>query len=143
MSKPNSATGSRFAAFYALCADNQLECSQMVRTSLVGSAIVLAVVAFLLRALVAHPLPMISAELVGNAAYGGFDAMVLPGGASDPGTQPPVDATAVLNGMLLAITLVTGGFACLAFLVDCIVRGGAIAHRLSTGRKLPEAEGGD
>jgi hypothetical protein len=142
MSKPNSVTAGRFAAFYAFCADHQAECSHLVRVVLVGSAIILALVAFLLRTLIAHPLPAMSADLVGNAAYGGFDAMVMPTTA-DVADQPPVDATAVLNGMLLAITFVTGGAACLAFLIDCFVRAGAIAHRLSTARKLPEAEGGD
>ena len=142
MSKPNSETAGRFAAFYAFCADHQAECSQMVRALLVGSAILLALVAFLLRALIAHPLPQMSSDLIGNAAYGGFDAMVLPTGG-DVASQPPVDATAILNGMLLAITFVIGGTACLAFLTDCVVRVGAIAHRMSNGRKLPEAEGGD
>jgi hypothetical protein len=126
----------------AFCAEHQAETSQMVRAMLVGSAILLAVVAFLMRALVAHPLPPMDADLIGSAAYGGFDAMVLPS-AAQVADQPPVDASAVLSGMFLAITIVTGAFACLAFLTDCAIRGGAIAHRLGTARKLPEAEGGD
>ena len=142
MSKSRPTSGAPFAAFAAFCADHQVECSRTVRTVLIGSAILLATVAFLLRALIAHPLPPISAELVGNAAYGSFDAMVLPS-AAPVADQPPVDASAVLTGMFLAITLITGGIACLAFLTDCALRAGAIAHRLGSGRKLPEAEGGD
>jgi hypothetical protein len=142
MNESRPASGARFAAFAAFCADHQVECSQMVRTLLIGSAILLALVALLLRALIAHPLPPISAGLVGSAAYGGFDAMVLPS-AAPAADQPPMDASAVLSGMFLAVTLLTGGFAGLAFLTDCVVRAGAIAHRLGNGRKLPEAEGGD
>jgi hypothetical protein len=139
MSKPNPGVATRFAAF---CAAHQDECNQMVRGLLVGSAIILACVAFLMRALNAHPLPAMSADLVGSAAYGGFDAMAWPNVAAT-GDQPPVDADAIVSGMLLAITLITGGFACAGFLVDCVIRSGALAHRLSNGRKLPEAEGGD
>ncbi|MDB5359088.1 MAG: hypothetical protein JWO51_385 [Rhodospirillales bacterium] len=138
-SKPNPGSASRFAAF---CAAHQAECSQMVRGLLVGSAIVLALVAFMMRALNAHPLPEVSADLIGSAAYGGFDAMAWPGIATTT-EQPPLDADAIVSGMLLAITLITGAFASIGFLVDCTLRAGAIAYRLSTGRKLPEAEGGD
>jgi len=139
MSKPNPGPAGRFTAF---CAEHQAECSQMVRALLVGSAIVLACVAFMMRALNAHPLPEMSADLVGSAAYGGFDAMAWPSIAATT-DQPPLDADALVSGMLMAITLVTGGFACLGFLTDCAIRAGAIAHRLSNARKLPEAEGGD
>lgn len=139
ISKPNPGPASRFTAF---CAEHQAECSQMVRALLVGSAIVLACVAFVMRALNAHPLPEMSADLVGSAAYGGFDAMAWPSIAATT-DQPPLDADALVSGMLMAVTLVTGGFACLGFLTDCAIRVGAIAHRLSTARKLPEAEGGD
>ena len=142
MSKPVTGTPGRFATFSAACAEHQAEYSEAIRALLVGSAILLAAVAFMLRALIAHPLPPMSSELVGSAAYGGFDAMVLPN-AAESADPSPIDATAILSGMLLAITLATGGVACLAFLTDCIVRAAAIAHRLSTGRKLPEAEGGD
>ena len=102
----------------------------------------LACVAFVMRALNAHPLPEMSTDLVGSAAYGGFDAMAWPSIAATT-DQPPLDADALVSGMLMAVTLVTGGFACLGFLTDCTLRAGAIAHRLSTARKLPEAEGGD
>jgi len=138
-SKPNPGPAARFTAF---CAEHQAECSQMVRALLVGSAIVLACVAFVMRALNAHPLPEMSTDLVGSAAYGGFDAMAWPSIAATT-DQPPLDADALVSGMLMAVTLVTGGFACLGFLTDCALRAGAIAHRLSTARKLPEAEGGD
>jgi hypothetical protein len=137
MSKPNS--GSRLAAFTALCADHQPEVSQVARAALVGSAIVLAIVAFLMRELLAHPLPPIASELMAGSAYGGFDAMVLP--TVSAADQPPVDATAILSGMFMAITLVTAGFAGLTMLTECVVRAGAFAHRI--GSKLPHAEGGD
>jgi len=139
ISKPNPGVASRFAAF---CAAHQDECNRMVRGLLIGSAIILACVAFLMRALNAHPLPEMSADLVGSAAYGGFDAMAWPN-ITATGDQPPVDADAIVSGMLLAITLITGGFACVGFLIDCLIRVGALAHRLSSPRKLPETEGGD
>jgi hypothetical protein len=139
MTKTVSGTVNRFTAF---CAEHQAETSQIVRATLVGSAILLAIVAFLMRALVAHPLPPMDAALMGSAAYGGFDAMALPS-ATDMADQPPIDATAMMNGMFLAITIVTGGFACFAFLAECLVRAGALAHRFAGTRKLPEAEGGD
>jgi hypothetical protein len=139
MSKPNPGPASRFTAF---CAEHQAGCSQMVRALLVACAILLACVAFMMRALNAHPLPNMSMDLVGSAAYGGFDAMAWPSmaAATDPA---PLNADALVSGMLMAITIVTGGFACLGFLTECTLRAGAIAHRLSNGRKLPEAEGGD
>lgn len=137
--KSNPGPVGRFTAF---CAAHQAECSQIVRGLLVGSAIVLALVAFMMRALNAHPLPEMSADLIGSAAYGGFDAMAWPNIAATT-EQPPLDADAIVSGMLLAVTLITGGFACVGFVVDCVFRIGAIAHRLSTARKLPEAEGGD
>jgi hypothetical protein len=138
-SKPSPGSFSRFAAF---CAAHEAECSQMVRRLLVGSAVILALVAYLMRALNAHPLPEVSSDLIGSAAYGGFDAMASPSIAATT-EQPPLDTDAIVSGMLLAIALITGGFASIGFLVDCTLRAGAVAHRLSTGRKLPEAEGGD
>jgi hypothetical protein len=141
-SKPNPEPTSRFAAFSAFCAAHQAECGQMVRGLLFGSAIVLACVAFMMRALNAHPLPEMSADLIGSAAYGGFDAMAWPSIAATT-EQSPLDADALVSGMLLAVTIITGAFACFGFLADCTIRAGAIAHRLSTARKLPEAEGGD
>lgn len=142
ISKPNPGSASRFATFAAFCAEQQVVCSQIVRMLLVTCAIVLALVAFLMRALNAHPLPEMPADLIGNAAYGGFDAMAWPAVSAET-DPPPVDANAIVSGMLLAVTLIAGGGACISFLVDCLIRLGAIAHRLSTGRKLPEAEGGD
>lgn len=141
-SKSNPGPASRLAAFSAFCAEHQAECSQMVRGLLFGSAIVLACVAFMMRALNAHPLPELSADLIGNAAYGGFDAMAWPSIAATT-EQPPLDADALVSGMLLAVTIITGSFAGIGFLADCTVRAGAIAHRLSTARKLPEVGGGD
>jgi hypothetical protein len=141
MSKPTPEPTGRLAAFAAFCATHQAECSQMMRILAIGSAIILTVVAFMMQALNAHPLPQMSADLIGSAAYGGFDAMAWPNMAA--ADQPPVDADAIVSGMLLAVTIITAGFALAGFLADCIVRIGAIAHRLSTARKLPEAEGGD
>jgi hypothetical protein len=141
-SKPNPGPTSRFAGFSAFCAEHQAECSQMVRGLLFGSAIVLACVAFMMRALNAHPLPEMSADLIGSAAYGGFDAMAWPSIAATT-EQPPLDADALVSGMLLAVTIITGSFAGIGFLADCTIRAGAIAHRLSNARKLPEVEGGD
>jgi hypothetical protein len=142
MNQPNPGTGPRFAGFSALCAEHQAEISLAVRGILIGSAIVLAIIALLMQALAAHPLPPITSNLIGSAAFSGFDPMVPP--AIDPmAADLPVDATAILSGMFLAVVLITGGFASLAFLADCAVRAGAIAHRLGSGRKLPEAGGGD
>jgi hypothetical protein len=141
MNQPHSGSGARFAAFSAACADNQAEISQTVRGVLIAAAIVLATVALLMQALVAHPLPPITADLIGNAAFNGFEPMAAPTVITPD--QPPVDATAILTGMFLAVAVITGLFGSLAFLVDCTVRAGAFAHRLSSGRKLPEAEGGD
>ncbi|GGF28409.1 hypothetical protein GCM10011611_38050 [Aliidongia dinghuensis] len=137
MSKENSG----FAAFYAACAEHHAEISQTTRGLLIGAAIVLAMVALLLQALVAHPLPPLTSDLVGQAAFNGFEPMAAPMSPAD--NQPTVDANAILMGMFLAVGVVTGLFASVAFLVDCTARVGAFAHRLSTGRKLPEAEGGD
>ena len=141
MSKPQSGPGTRFAAFSAACAEHQTGISGTVRGVLIVATIVLATVALLLQALIDHPLPPITSDLVGSAAFTGFDPMIVPTAGFDD--QPPVDAGAILTGMFLAIALITGLFASLAFLVDCTVRIGAIAHRLSSGRKLPEVEGGD
>jgi hypothetical protein len=142
ISKPNPGPAGRFGAFSAFCATHQAECSQVVRALLIGSAIVLACVAFMMRALNAHPLPEMSADLIGSAAYGGFDAMAWPS-IQATAEQPPLDADAIVSGMLLAVTLITAAFAGIGFLTECIFRAGAIAHRLSIARKLPEAEGGD
>jgi hypothetical protein len=140
MNKPHSGSGARFAAFSAACAEHQTDISGPVRGVLIVAAIVLSVVALLMQALVDHPLPPLTSDLVGSAAFTGFDPMIAPAGLDD---QPPVDAGAIITGMFLAVAVITGLFASLAFLVDCAVRIGAIAHRLSSGRKLPEAEGGD
>jgi len=140
-SQPNPRPAGRFAAFAAFCAANQAESDRVVRRLALASALILTMVAFMMQALNAHPLPSMSADLIGTAAYGGFDAMAWPNPAA--GEQPPVDADAIVSGMLLAVTIITGGFALIAFLADCVIRAGAIAHRLSTPRKLPEIEGGD
>src|ERR1700761_6978510 len=117
MSKPNSSgTGARFADFYAACAEHQAECSQAVRGVLIGSAVVLAIVAFLMRALIAHPLTPFTADQVGNAAFIGFDPMVAPIAADDASPQP-VDATAIVSGMFMALAILTGITRSLAFLV--------------------------
>jgi hypothetical protein len=141
MNQPNSGSGARLAALTAACADHQAEISQTVRGVLIVAAAVLSVVVLLLQALVAHPLAPITSDLIGSAAFSGFEPMAAPTLIAPD--QPPVDATAILSGMFLAVAVITGLFASLAFLFDCTVRAGAFAHRLSSGRKLPEAEGGD
>ena len=141
MNKPHSGSGARLVAFSAACAEHQSDIGRTVRGVLIIAAIVLSVVALLMQALIDHPLPQVTSDLVGSAAFIGFDPMIAP--TAGLGDQPPVDAGAIITGMFLAVAVITGLFASLAFLVDCTVRVGAIAHRLGSGRKLPEAEGGD
>ena len=56
-------------------------------------------------------------------------------GAQHSVGKADISSVAVQRGTL------GGAFACFGFLADCTIRAGAIAHRLSTARKLPEAEG--